>query len=55
MALISFYFVTGHLIGQPQVNLSNEEEKTFSPLYRHKLCKWPGCDKYCEDTQTFTK
>lgn len=45
----------GHLIGQPQVNLSNEEEKTFSPLYRHKLCKWPGCDKYCEDTQTFTK
>ncbi|KAL4227130.1 Forkhead box protein P4 [Mactra antiquata] len=44
---------SGTLIGQPPVALKSEDG--LNPLYRHGVCKWPGCDTECNDVNSFTK
>ncbi|XP_053376718.1 forkhead box protein P1-like [Mercenaria mercenaria] len=46
-------FPIGAMIGQSAASIKSEEG--FSPLYRHGVCKWPGCDTECSDMTSFTK
>ncbi|XP_060586742.1 forkhead box protein P1-like isoform X2 [Ruditapes philippinarum] len=46
-------FSLGAMIGQSGVSIKSEEG--LSPLYRHGVCKWPGCDTECSDMTSFTK
>lgn len=46
-------FSLGAVLGQPGVSIKTEEG--FNPLYRHGVCKWPGCDTECSDIASFTK
>ncbi|KAK3101504.1 hypothetical protein FSP39_004074 [Pinctada imbricata] len=53
--LNSNYLPAG-LIGQPPVavDVDNAERKN-AILFRHGVCKWPGCDTPCEDQAAFHK
>lgn len=33
----------------------HEESGGTHPLYGHGVCKWPGCEKLCEDFGQFLK
>lgn len=45
--------ISGAMIGQPPVAVKMEEGLT--PLYKHGVCKWPGCDTACPDLSAFNK
>ncbi|KAJ8302344.1 hypothetical protein KUTeg_021331 [Tegillarca granosa] len=51
------YLLPEGLVGQPQVALKGEESTNnkTTPLYRHGVCKWPGCDTKCDDYLLFNK
>ncbi|KAK3589495.1 hypothetical protein CHS0354_030618 [Potamilus streckersoni] len=53
------YIMQGGLIGQPQVSFKLESKSNandhINPLFRHGLCKWPGCDNHFEDYGSFLK
>ncbi|KAL3851996.1 hypothetical protein ACJMK2_015685 [Sinanodonta woodiana] len=53
------YLMQGGLIGQPQVSFKLESKSNandhINPLFRHGLCKWPGCDNQFEDYGSFLK
>ena len=47
----------GGLLTQPSLSIKQEQENSnlTHPLYRHGLCKWPGCDTPSEDFPSFIK
>ena len=48
-----FYLLPGSLLGAGGFGAKVEESST--PLYKHGLCSWPGCDTACHDFKAFTK
>ncbi|XP_052822827.1 forkhead box protein P2 isoform X4 [Octopus bimaculoides] len=47
----------GSLLNQSAVNIKQEHEASSPshPLFRHGVCKWPGCDTPNEDFPSFIK
>ncbi|XP_033745372.1 forkhead box protein P1-like isoform X2 [Pecten maximus] len=44
----------GHSTAQVKQELTSPTS-SYHALFRHCLCKWPGCDTHCEDYMSFLK
>lgn len=50
---LSQHGISGQLSRPPPEE--EDDEPKFTTLYRHGLCKWPGCDMQCETYKTFIR
>lgn len=39
----------------PSTNRTPKEDSPTHLLYGHGVCKWPGCETFCDDYQDFLK